>query len=154
MKRVVEVERYVDDVVDVWIPKPRITRSDSSITVLSAAHPATRPTTGHRNIAFAAPSSASRMVPSAARFSLVHFADRTRRKATMKTSRRKRNRKKKLLVENVARGEAVETVNSVVVGDGRRIRRCGGWVSMAPVMELDALARERCGRLGDLRGLR
>ena len=123
-------------------PPTAPTRPKTHQTVLSAAHPATRPAAGHCNMAFAAPSSASRMVPSAARFSLVHFADKTRRKATTKMSRRKRNRKKKLLVENVVRGEAVETVNSVVVGDGRRTRRCGGWVSMALAVELDALARE------------
>ncbi|KAH0555744.1 hypothetical protein GP486_006312, partial [Trichoglossum hirsutum] len=37
MKRVVEVERYVDDVVDVWIPKPRMTRRDSSVRSINTS---------------------------------------------------------------------------------------------------------------------
>lgn len=35
MKRVVGVWRYVEDVVEVWIPRPRRTVRDSSVAVLA-----------------------------------------------------------------------------------------------------------------------
>jgi hypothetical protein len=130
-------------------PPTSPTRLNTHQSILSAAHPATGPIAGHRNTAHAVAYNASRIVLSVAKLSVLHFANATSKTATKRTKRRKRDKKKKPLVEKVVRGDAVDTVNSTVVGDGRRMRRCGGWVSMALAAELDALVGGRCARITD-----